>query len=88
MANDKEYSIGRIVTYALQKVTDHGPLCVNIGSLAIDSVYKGPDRSARSLLAYINAAALEDATKNPEFVEQHGTNPENFFIIVTHEFTV
>lgn len=88
MANPTEYTIGRVVTYQLHKLTPEGPIGVFYGTIAIDTMYKTQERSARGLLAYMTQAAFEEAAKNPGFVDKHGSNPEDFFITVSYEFTV
>lgn len=86
MAIPKQTHVGRIVSYQLYKHTEHGPLLITPGTMAIDSVYDTPERSAIALLNYIQETALDDAMKNPGFVDDHGTNPEDFFVVITLEF--
>lgn len=88
MANPIEKHVGRIVSYQLYKQTPEGPLLTTCGSMGIDTTYKGDDRSARDLLAYITKAAFDEAAKNPGFVEVHGDAPEDFFTVITHQFVV
>lgn len=86
MAIPKQTHVGRILSYELYRMGERGPVFIVPGTMAIDSVYDTPERSAIALLDYIKETALDDAMKNPGFVEDHGTNPEDFFVVITLEF--
>lgn len=81
--------VGHVVSYDLFKRTPSGPQAVTLGTIAVDSQYdQGSYRSAISLMEYITKSAIEEAFKDPDFIENQGDNAEDFFVVIRHHFNV